>query len=90
VLQGFKSDRDFDTAKALLSGLPIRTLGGYDIALQSAVNYRLLRKKGITIRKTIDIIIGTFCIREGFALLHNDHDFDPMVNHLNLKVFSSH
>ena len=51
---------------------------GKEIALQAAQNFRKLRKKGITVRKTIDVIIATFCIENGYALIHNDHDFDPM------------
>ena len=82
VLQGFKSNKDYETAKALLSVLPFRQIGGYNIAVQSAQNYRTLRKLGVTVRKTIDVIIGTFCIMEGLPLLHDDRDFDPMVSHL--------
>ncbi len=86
VLQGFRSDRDFHTAKKLLSGLRFCRIGGYDLAVQSARNYRILRKSGITVRKTIDVLIGTFCIMEGMILLHDDKDFDPMVAHLSLKI----
>ncbi|RLB78185.1 MAG: VapC toxin family PIN domain ribonuclease, partial [Deltaproteobacteria bacterium] len=68
--------------------LPCKQLGGYDIAIQSAENYRTLRKKGITVRKTIDIIIGTFCIVENIPLLHDDRDFDPLTEHLSLKTIS--
>ncbi len=88
VLQGFRSDDDFEAVKTCLSIIPFRKIGGYEIALRSAQNYRLLRKKGITVRKTIDIIIGTFCISEGITLLHNDSDFEPMVSHLSLKVLT--
>jgi predicted nucleic acid-binding protein len=88
VLQGFKSDKDYETAKNLLSELPFRQIGGYNIAIQSAQNYRLLRKAGVTVRKTIDIIIATFCIMEGLPLLHDDRDFDPMVPHCSLKTIT--
>ncbi len=88
VLQGFRSDDDFEAAKTSLNILPFREIGGYKIALQSAQNYRLLRKKGVTVRKTIDVMIGTFCISEGISLLHNDRDFEPMVSHLSLKVLT--
>ena len=71
VLQGFKSDKDFKTAKSLLSLLPFRQMGGYNVAIQSAQNYRRLRKAGITVRKTIDVIIATFCIIDGLTLLHD-------------------
>ena len=86
ILQGFRSDKDYETAKDFLSALPFRQIGGYNVALQSAQNYRLLRKAGVTVRKTIDIIIATFCIMEGLTLLHDDHDFDPMVSHFSLKI----
>lgn len=61
-------------------------MGGQALALESAMNYRLLRKKGVIVRKTVDIIIGTFCIINQFILLHCDRDFDPMVRHLGLKI----
>jgi predicted nucleic acid-binding protein len=61
-------------------------MGGYQVAVQSAQNYRILRKKGVTVRKTIDVIIGTFCILEELPLLHDDRDFEPMVSHLSLKI----
>ena len=86
VLQGFKSNKDYNTAKTLLRAFQLRQIGGYDVAIQSAQNYRTLRKRGITIRKTIDIMIGTFCIMEELSLLHDDRDFDPMVSYLNLKA----
>ena len=86
VLQGFRKDHEYKKAKEVLSILPCKQLGGYDIAIQSAENYRTLRKKGITVRKTIDIIIGTFCIVENIPLLHDDRDFDPLTEHLSLKT----
>lgn len=86
VLQGFKSDKDFQTARSFLSVLPFRQIGGYDIAIQSARNYRKLRKAGVTVRKTIDVIIATFCMIEGLTLLHDDRDFDPIAFHFPLTV----
>jgi hypothetical protein len=86
VLQGFRSNKDFKTAKEFLSGLPFRQIGGYDVAVQSAQNYRRLRKKGVTVRKTIDVIIATFCVLEELTLLHDDRDFDPMETHCLLKT----
>ena len=88
VLQGFKSDKDYKAAKNYLSELPFRQMGGYNVAIQSAQNYRRLRKAGVTVRKTIDIIIATFCIIEGLILLHDDRDFDPMVSHFSLKTLT--
>jgi predicted nucleic acid-binding protein len=86
VLQGFKLNKDFETAKDLLSSLPFRQIGGYKVAVQSAQNYRTLRKSGVTVRKTINVIIGTFCIMEGLPLLHDDRDFDPMVSYFSLQT----
>jgi predicted nucleic acid-binding protein len=88
VLQGFRSNTDFETAKNFLSALLFRQIGGYNVSVQSAQNYRSLRKAGVTVRKTIDIIIATFCIIEGLPLLHDDRDFDPMVTHFSLKTLT--
>ena len=88
VLQGFRSDKDFDTAKSLLNDLPFRQIGGYNVAIQSAQNFRSLRKAGVTVRKTIDVIIATFCIIEGLTLLHDDRDFNPMETYFTLKTLS--
>ncbi len=88
ILRGFRSDNDYESAKSYLSDLPFRQMGGYQVAVQSAQNYRILRKKGVAVRKTIDVIIGTYCIIEGLPLLHDDRDFDPMVSYLLLKILS--
>lgn len=86
VLQGFQSDKDFATAKDLLLTLPFMEMGGQELAIESAMNYRFLRKKGVTVRKTIDVMIGTFCIHNRIALLHSDKDFEPMEKYLQLKT----
>jgi predicted nucleic acid-binding protein len=86
VLQGFRSDREFRKAKRILDSLIFMPMMGKELAFRSAENYRYLRKKGITVRKTIDVIIATFCIANGFALLHDDKDFEPMEKHLSLTV----
>lgn len=85
VLQGFGSERDFNEAKRLLTSLLVVELGGRDIAIQAARNFRILRAQGVTIRKTIDTVIATRCIESGFTLLHSDRDFDPFVQHLGLR-----
>ena len=85
VLQGFASDREFNQAKKLLTSLVMVELGGQDIAIQAAKNYRKLRALGITARKTIDTVIATRCIAGGYTLLHSDRDFDPFVTHLGLR-----
>jgi len=89
VLQGFQSERDFRIARDILLRIPFMPMGGKELALESARNYRLLRKKGVTVRKTIDVMIGTFCIYHRIPLLHDDRDFDPMVKHLGLEVIDS-
>lgn len=86
VLQGFQRDSDFRTAKKLLDLLPFVSMGGETIALESIKNFRSLRKKGVTVRKTIDVIIGSYCIFHDFYLLHEDKDFDPMAKYLKLKT----
>ena len=84
VLQGFTRDREFNEALRLLRTLPIVDIGGQEIAIAAATNYRLLRARGVTIRKTIDTLIATRCIVDGHALLYIDRDFDPFVEHLGL------
>ncbi len=86
VLQGFGNDSDFVHAKSLLTSLVIVELGGLKIAVQAAANFRLLRKRGITVRKTIDMIIATFCIESGLQLLHQDRDFDGCARYLGLQT----
>lgn len=85
VLQGFGSERDFNQARKLLTALDIVDIGGRDIAIQAARNYRTLRAKGVTIRKTIDTLIATRCVEGDYSLLYSDRDFDPFVEHLGLR-----
>jgi hypothetical protein len=86
VLQGFRRDEDWLRVKLALDPLPFAPMAGRDIALMAASNYRSLRAKGVTPRKTIDVLIATFCIENGHHLLHNDRDFDAMQENLGLKV----
>ena len=86
LLQGFRSDLDFRRALDFLSALEFQTMVGREIAIDSARNYRSLRARGVSVRKTIDVIIGTFCIKSGHQLLHADRDFDPMERYLGLDV----
>ena len=85
VLQGFVKDREFEAARKLLTSLMVVELGGQDIAIRAAQNFRVLRLKGITVRKTIDAVIATRCVESGYDLLHSDRDFDPFVKHLGLR-----
>jgi predicted nucleic acid-binding protein len=88
VLQGFRRDVDYRKAKALLDTLEFRVLGGKAIAVAAADNYRRLRRAGITPRKTIDMIIGTYCIVHGLELLHADRDFDVLQQKLGLLIMA--
>jgi len=85
VLQGFVSDRDFNQASKLLDSLDVIDMGGRDIDIQAARNFRVLRGFGVTVRKTIDTIIATRCIESRLTLLYSDRDFDPFVTHLGLS-----
>jgi predicted nucleic acid-binding protein len=88
VLQGFDSERDFKAAQRLLTTLLIVEIGGREIAIQAARNYRRLRGHGVTVRKKIDTMIATRCIESGFELLHSDRDFDAFAAYLGLRVVS--
>lgn len=85
-LQGFRDNKQFQTARMLMNSLEYYDFVGKEMAIKAAENFRLLRKKGITVRKTIDVLIATFCIEHGFELLHNDRDFEPMEAILGLRV----
>ena len=84
VLQGFRHDRDYRTAKALFDNVTIFEMLGKDMAIRSVENFRTLHKKGITIRKTADVIIASFCIKQKIPLLFSDKDFKPFVKYLGL------
>jgi predicted nucleic acid-binding protein len=85
VLQGVASDREYMKTKERLASLRVFNLAGSNMAIRAAENFRELRKLGITVRKTIDTIIATFCIHHGHSLLFSDRDFDPFVEHLGLR-----
>jgi predicted nucleic acid-binding protein len=87
ILQGFNSDKEFQLAKQALSPLDCVHLGGKSLAIKAASNFRFLRSKGVTIRKTVDMLIATWCINHEVALLHNDKDFDHIVAHLPLLIY---
>lgn len=86
VLQGFGREADYRAAREALLRFPIVELCGTEVALASAVNYRRLRERGVTVRKTIDCLIASSCLHRGFALLHADRDFDSFEQHLGLVV----
>jgi predicted nucleic acid-binding protein len=85
VLQGFRSDKDYKLAKEALTELPVYQIMTPELALIAADNYRKLRKKGITPRKSVDNWIATFCIHHQIPLLYSDRDFAPYVEHLGLR-----
>ena len=86
VLRGFRFEHEYKLANQVLSALPIQTAGGESVARSAAVLYRLLRKEGITVRSPIDLLVGSWCIHAGCALIHNDRDFAPMQQH-GLQAF---
>ena len=85
VLQGCKSDKEFNQVRRRLSSLSVVNLGGMDLAVEAARNVRKLRAMGVTVRKTIDTVIATRCILDRYELLHNDRDFDAFETHLGLR-----
>lgn len=85
VLQGLKSEADFKQAEELLASMEVIELGGRDIGIHAPLNFRKLRAKGITARKTIDTIVATRCLADGHSLLFSDRDFEPFVEHLGLR-----
>lgn len=89
LLQGFATELDAKRALRLLEPLEFLEMAGRDVAIQSAANYRRLRRRGVTVRKTMDMLIGTYCLMHDHEILHNDRDFDVLAEHLGLKVIGS-
>lgn len=87
ILQGFDSDKEFRLAKQALDPLDCVHLVGKSLAIKAASNFRFLRSKGVTIRKTVDMLIGSWCIEHEVELLHNDKDFDQIATHLPLQIY---
>ena len=86
ILQGVKTDEQATEAQRELMKFEVMPMSGIELAVAAAQNYRKLRAKGRTVRKTIDCLIATFCLTNGFTLLHNDRDFDPFEEILGLRV----
>jgi hypothetical protein len=86
VLQGLRDEREAADARRELLKFEVFTTGGVALAVAAARNYRALRGRGITVRRTIDCLIASFCLRERHTLLHNDRDFDAFEQHLGLRV----
>jgi predicted nucleic acid-binding protein len=89
VLQGCKFDKEFNEVRRQLARLEFIVLGGDDVAVEAARNYRKLRSLGLTIRGTVDVVLATRCIVSGHQLLHSDRDFDAFETHLGLRCVSS-
>jgi predicted nucleic acid-binding protein len=85
VLQGFRRDADYRVARQAMTVFPVEPMVGAARAVRAADNYRLLRSRGVTVPKTIDVLIGTFCLEESHHLLFSDRDFEPLVEHLGLQ-----
>jgi hypothetical protein len=86
VLRGIPDPRQLAAVRKVMLGFDLVAIGGVDLALEAADHYRALRRLGITVRKTIDLLIGTWCIAKDCDLLHSDRDFDPMEQHLGLRT----
>jgi predicted nucleic acid-binding protein len=86
VLQGFRNDAHYRTAKELMTSLTVFELLGRKLAIKSADNYRTLRARGTTVRRTVDVIIATYCIEHELPLLFEDKDFIPFVRELGLRA----
>jgi predicted nucleic acid-binding protein len=86
VLQGLSSEREAALVERALRRFVVEPMTSPALAVQAAANYRSLRARGVTVRRTLDLLIGTFCIERGHALLHSDRDFDGMEQFLGLAV----
>lgn len=86
LLQGFATEQDANRALRLLDPLEFVAMAGREVAIQSAANYRRLRRRGVTVRKTMDMLIGTYCLMHDHEILHNDRDFELLARHLGLKT----
>jgi predicted nucleic acid-binding protein len=86
VLQGARDEQHAAAIEQNLRQFRIESMLSTELAVQAARNFRLMRQRGVSLRKTIDLIIGTFCIMHEYVLLHADRDFEPMVDHLGLRV----
>jgi predicted nucleic acid-binding protein len=86
VLRGFRHERDYLQAKQLMLSMTLESTGGPALAQQAAQHYRSLRAVGITVRSAMDVLVATFCIARGYALLHRDRDFDAFEQWRGLRA----
>jgi predicted nucleic acid-binding protein len=87
VLRGFRYERPLRQARQLLQTLSVEPCGGEDVALAAAEHYRYLRKRGVTVRSAVDVLIAAFCIENDYLLLHSDSDYDGFAAHRGLRVW---
>lgn len=85
LLQGFRNDEEFRTVRAYMQLFPCEPMVGQQAAVEAAQAFRTLRRRGLTIRKTIDVLIAMHCIRNDYSLLHQDRDFSLMAPALGLR-----
>ena len=88
VLRGYRYEQEWQLANRTLSALPVMTAGSADVARAAAAMYRQLRTAGVTVRSSIDLLVGAWCIQQDCALIHNDRDFKPMQQHHGLPVLA--
>ncbi|SCX25188.1 putative ribonuclease VapC15 [Agrobacterium sp. DSM 25558] len=86
ILQGAQSHQHAANMQARMTKFQVVSMLSPELAIKAATHYRRLRQLGITIRRTTDLIIGTYCIEHGHSLLHSDRDFTPMAEHLGLRI----
>lgn len=87
VLRGFRHHQDFLAARHALAALPVVDIGGEVNSLAAAEHYRALRTQGVTIKSPVDVLLASFCIEHGHALLHSDRDFDALESRRGLRVW---
>ena len=88
VLRGFRFDREWRFAKEAFAALPVQTAGGEKLAVKAAGLYRQLRSEGVTVRSSIDLMVGSWCIEKDCLLIQWDRDFAPMAGH-GLQLWSN-
>ena len=86
ILQGLTDESSLARVRLVLAPFPVYDTGGSAMAIAAARNYIALRAQGYTVRKTVDCLVATFCIRNGYSLLHHDRDYDPFERFLGLSV----
>lgn len=87
ILQGLRTETDFNRTRAILQAFPILAPDWAEISVQAAWLYFSLRKKGVTVRKSTDCLIAQTALHYDVLLVHNDSDFDLIAAHTPLRTF---